>query len=32
MLQHIGQIEEQMQRELEYALAVGMDDPWWDRA
>lgn len=32
MLQHIGQIEEQMQRELEYALSVGMGDPWWDPA
>lgn len=32
MLQHIGQIEEQMQRELGHALAVGMHDPWWDPA
>ena len=29
MLQHIGQIEDKMREELEYALSVGMQDPWW---
>lgn len=29
LLQHIGQIEERMREELEYALSVGMKDPWW---
>jgi len=29
LLQHIGQIEEKMREELEHALSVGMEDPWW---
>ena len=29
LLQHIGQIENRMREELEYALSVGMLDPWW---
>jgi len=29
LLQHIGQLEEKMREELEYALSVGMQDPWW---
>ncbi len=29
LLQHIGQIEAKMREELEYALSVGMQDPWW---
>ena len=30
MLQHIGKIELAMEKELQYALSVGMQDPWWN--